>query len=320
MKALKRLIAIAACAVIAAGTFTGCGFIFENIGTSGGCQHELHLATKEGDNEYHYIKCVWCAYTETYPHEFDKWSESTDKSVRNCKVCHYTDVCMHENQTYIISDTEHYAVCDYCNHSFEYWKKEHEYDQYIDVTETTHSTSCVCGKTETVNVGHTLNYEYNLIYGRNQHWQKCECGYETEKEDCTYGKYTVDETMHYAECLTCGKGVSDKHRCTLTEDRVRKCAACGFIEEPYTIFLGTWKYMGPGSERFLTLYKNWSYVIEDVAGKVYSRGDYYISDYSWDSGYITGYLILSADSLVRFKFESGKYGQFKNNYETYTKV
>lgn len=343
MKCFKRLIAIAGCAVIAVLSLSGCDVIF---GGSNRCRHggsytrgsdesahykicqdcgatydrEEHFSELRYDDSEHFNYCVICEYKYgVQEHTLTEWKLDSSRSTRKCtaQYCKYTESCEHADQHYVITDAEHYPVCDNCEYSFTRKKEEHKYSIYTDITDTTHSRRCVCGKVNSIPSPHELQYACD----DGDHWQECACGFETGKEACSYGNYLYNENAHYKICSTCNlQSPGEAHSMYLTPTRQRQCEHCDYIQQPDGVLLGTWEYTVEGKTYRLILSSDWSYTItQKSSGETEEQGDYHTSKHNNLDGTVEGIIYLSANTYISYKFAKGETDKFRSEYGYYYK-
>lgn len=341
MKLLKRLISVAACAVAVVCSLSGCDFIFK----SNGCRHkdggtvgsdesthykicvtcgekydvEEHILNFEHNSQKHFMRCVICSYVcDEQAHTFGEWNRGSTVSTRTCTVkeCKYKEECRHEHKDYVVGDTEHHLQCGNCKYDFA--GSAHIFSKYTDVTETTHSKICECGKLNGDPVPHVLEYEKI----DDEHWQVCACGYETAKEGCTYGNYVCSDDTHYRICSVCNKkSDSEAHDFNLTLGRERKCGACGYVQSPDSLMVGTWECMVDRKTYQLILSSDWSYKeIKKSTGEIIAQGDYHVYRTTNLDGTVTGSISLSASMSIEFKFKKGETAKFWDGYKYYFKA
>lgn len=344
MKLLKRFMTLAVCATTAALSFSGCNILFGNrcshTGSNNGAYDEqshyricsecggkydvkTHRMYMNADETQHFMKCQYCEYSHSYqPHELTDWENVNRYGVRSCSTegCNYKEDCYHVGTaTYVVSDDGHYKTCENCKLDITD-KTAHIYKTYTDVTETTHSLKCECGKVSSEIIPH--DFEFKQKDG--SHWQICACGFETDKEACTYGDYLSTKSVHYKVCSVCeSKGMMNTHYHELTEDRIRLCPECLHVEEPYEILIGTWKYSRDGSAYRLILNADWSY--SEVyfrtaisSGEIIERGDYSVNYYEGLNGKISGTIRFEQDtgynsSYIEFEFSKGVTDSFRDS-------
>lgn len=340
MKFLKRIVASACVAAAAAVSLSGCD-IFGNSG----CRHkdggtlgsdetthykicvtcgekydiEEHILNFEHNSEKHFMRCVLCSYVcDEKPHTFSEWNRGSSVSTRTCTVngCKYKEECRHGHKDYVVGDTAHHLQCDNCKYDFA--ASAHIFSKYTDVTETTHSKICECGKIDGEPVPHVLEYEKS----DDKHWQVCACGFETAKEACTYGDWVRLDDAHYRICSVCNKkSDSEAHSFTLTSQRERKCDKCNYVQSPDALMVGTWECVAEGKRYQLILSSDWSYKeVQKSDGAIVAQGDYYISKTTNLNGTVTGTIHLSASLSIEFKFQKGVTNRFHDGYKEYVKI
>lgn len=335
MKLFKRFITVAVCATIAILPLSGCSALFgsrcQHSGTDGGYDEQSHyrICSECGgkydvkshymlikfDETQHFMKCQYCDYATSYqPHDITDWENKYGNGVRSCSAegCQYKETCNHAGTTaYVVSNDGHYTTCENCKLNLTD-KTAHDYKTYTDLTDSTHSLSCVCGKVSSEVIPHDFKYKQK----DGSHWQVCKCGFETDKEACTYGDYLAINNVHYKVCSFCESiGMMETHFHKLTDDRKRICPECLHEEEPYAILLGTWRYVSDGVVYKITLNADWSYTkvcYEGIlsSGKVESSGDYSVKYYQGFDGKISG--IIYFDSKTGYNNISIDY-EFKKN-------
>ncbi|MDE7380136.1 MAG: hypothetical protein K2N14_03690 [Clostridia bacterium] len=345
MKLFKRPIILAVCAAIASLSFSGCNILFGNrcnhTGSNNGSydeqshyricsdcgekyavkNHTMIMTYLNGnDKSQHFMKCQYCEYSQSYaPHVLSDWDYSRGYSIRECTAegCGYKETCSHaDTRKYVVSDDGHYTTCEYCKANVTD-KTEHIYKTYTDITETSHSLSCECGKVSSEIIPHDFKYHQK----DDSHWQTCICGFETDKEACTYGDYESTNSSHYKVCLFCeGIGMMENHYHELTEDRKRVCPECLHEEKPYDILLGTWKYNYGWEVYKLTLNADWSYTLvyhktSLSVGHEIESGDYSVNYYKGLDGKISGTIFLRpstgyGSSSIGYEFKKGVTDKF----------
>lgn len=350
MKLFKRFITIAVCATLATLPLSGCNLLFgsrcQHSGTDSGYDEQSHyrICSECGgkydvkthrmymaaDETQHFMKCYYCEYANSYQsHDMGDWENVYGSGVRRCLTedCQYKVTCNHSDTVaYVVSDDGHYRACENCKVNITD-KTAHDFKTYTDLTETTHSLSCECGKVSSEAIAHDFKYKHN----DDSHWQTCVCGFETEKEACTYGSYAQNTNAHYKVCSVCeGIGMMKTHSHELTEDRKRVCPECLHEEEPYALLLGTWKYSISGQAYRLTLNANWSYTLvfyEGIfsSGSIIGSGDYSVRYYVGLDGKISGTISLLSKtgyngSSIEYEFRKGVTNQFRDrDNRLYTK-
>lgn len=347
MKLFKRLMTLTVCSMLAVFSFPGCSLfnrcrhrgsytneydeqshykICSDCGEKFDVDNHNTLMTYDKFNRtQHYIKCQICNYrSPSQPHDLTEWSKAPLLSIRRCATegCNYEERCTHANTiTYVVEGDGHYTKCENCEADITE-KTEHTYDIYTDLTETTHSLSCECGKVSGEIVSHDFEYECE----NGSHWQTCACGFTTDKVDCSYGDYVPDPDMHYKVCSVCeGKGMTGTHSYELTESRKRLCRDCSHEKRPLSILLGTWQYNDYRIYR-LTLTSDWSYTIKDYGGTLIETGNYNVHYYTSLKGEISGTISFYAtdghysSNSIQFTFKKDVTDKFTDkNSRTYTK-
>lgn len=347
MKLFKRVMTLAMCATSAL-SLSGCSMLFGNRCTHRSSNdrgydeqshyricvdcgkkydiksHDIVMTYLNGnDTSQHFMKCLHCDYSHSYqPHVMSDWDHTNLNSIRNCTVegCFYKDTCTHYGSIkYVVDDEGHYTTCVSCNADISD-KTEHIYKIYSDLTETTHSLSCECGKVSSETAPHDFKYKRD----KDSHWQTCACGFETDKVDCTYGDFVPSADTHYKVCSVCeGVGMSVTHSHTLTAERKMLCSVCGHEEEPYDLLVGTWKYSFDGHTYKLTLNDDWSYTLVYYSsafsgGEIDGRGDYSVRFFTGVNGNISGTIYLRVvtgynTSAIEFSFNKGVTDSFRDS-------
>ena len=343
MKLFKRFITVAVCATIAILPLSGCNALFgsrcNHSGANNGqydeqshyriCSecggkyavknHSMHMTA---DETQHFMKCYYCDYSHSYqPHEMADWENVNRYGVRSCSTegCNYKEDCYHVGTaTYVVEDDGHYRTCENCKINITDLAA-HTYKTYTDLTDSTHSLSCECGKTS-----EPIAHDFKYKHADGSHWQTCACGYVTEQQACTYGDYVSNTSVHYKVCSVCeGTGMMKTHFHELTEDRTRQCPECLHVEEPYAILIGTWKYSRDGSAYRLILNADWSYSVlyfktAISSGTLEHGGDYSVRYYEGLDGKISGTISLRADTgyyytSIEFEFKKGVTKEFRDS-------
>lgn len=344
MKLFKRFVAIAVCATTATLSLSGCNALFGNRcqhkGTDSGYDEQSHyrICSECGgkydvkshsmymtaDETQHFMKCRYCEYGHSYqPHDMADWENVYGSGVRRCTAegCEYKETCNHAGTTtYVVSDDGHYKACENCKMNLTD-KAAHNYKIYTELTETTHSLSCECGKINSEAVAHDFKYKQK----DDSHWTTCVCGYESEKEACTYGSYVQSVSVHYKVCSVCESiGFTATHFHELTEDRKRLCRECLHEEEPYALLVGTWKYGSDWKVYRLTLNTDWSYTVV-YSGNVIESGDYSVKYYVSLNGKISGTISLYpttgySNTHIEYEFKKDVTDKFTDSENrTYTR-
>ena len=339
MKLLKRLISVAACVAAVAVSLSGCNFFGNSgcrhkdggtVGSDGSTHYKIcvtcgekydveeHILNFEHNSQKHFMRCVICSYVcDEQAHTFGEWNRGSTVSTRTCivKECKYKEECRHDHKDYVVADTEHHLKCGNCQ--FDFAGSAHIFGKYADITETTHSKICECGKRNGDPVPHVLEYEKS----DDEHWQVCACGYETAKEGCTYGDYICSDDTHYRICSVCQKkSDSETHDFNLTLGRERKCGVCGYVQSPDSLMVGTWECMVDRKTYQLILSSDWSYKeIKKSTGEIIAEGDYYVYKTTNLDGTVTGSISLSASMSIEFKFKKGETAKFWDGYKEYIK-
>lgn len=326
MKPVKRIFTIIACAAIAVSPLSGCSI----FGGNNGCKHNTYHITTDDENHYkvcedcdktffteahtmnfsssqndkvnHFDECVICGYRNNFqPHELSEWSVSGNDSVRKCTVkgCKFEEKCTHPDMVYVQNGNYHHTYCEHCNKTTA--DETHVYD-YSEITETTHSRVCKCGKKSEENVPHTLELKKS---GEGFHAEMCVCGYKINEQACDFGDYKTAGDIHYKRCSVClTVAYEGKHRFELTPERKRVCTVCGYVDGVSSLLLGTWKY-GVGTYTYrLTLNKDWSYSITRISnGATEAEGDYFVSAFNEDADGNYNGEITFVDSGEKLKFK-----------------
>lgn len=346
MKIFKRFILIFTCAVFAVTSFSGCNL----FGGGNGCKHRTYGSGSDENSHYkicsdcgekfdyeshnfilsyaentpgqHFMRCQLCGYrTDFQPHQMSEWNHSSTISTRRCttKNCGYEEKCNHSNTTkYVISGSGHHTVCTNCNKTLTA-EENHVFNVYFNLTETSHSIKCACGKVHEESALHDLTY----ARGGGVHWQECECGYETEKVSCSYSEYRVDptdKTRHYCTCTLCGDTDYGAHNYELKNGE-RLCKECSHEKAHLARLLGTWKYTDGGKDYYLTLNEDWTYSIT-CTGEPTDSGIFDANYTQAANGSVSGHLSLENDGVFKpldFKFAIGETNQFKSGDVTYKK-
>lgn len=338
----KRFSAIAACTVFAALSFSGCNLfgdkcrhktyqrgsdershykICDDCGAKYDVEnHIMNISYSASDKTQHFMQCAMCGYRDSYqPHDFSEWNYTYVNSMRRCqtKGCGYEEQCNHfETQKYVVSDYGHHTVCTHCNKKISD-ETAHIFNVYSDLTQSTHALSCKCGKIYGEAIPHDLQFEHDA--DNDNHWKVCECGYETEKEACTYGDFVAESYGHYRVCSVCDKkSLTESHNYKLSPDRKRLCSDCSYEKEKYVLLIGTWAYNLNFKRHKLTLNSDWTYTLY-TGGIFVEQGDYDVYNYFVGlKGDITGSISLfPSDSYdgksIEFKFQSGVTNKFTDS-------
>lgn len=108
----------------------------------------------------------------------------------------------------------------------------------MEYDEQSHWYKCTDAScTKRVNeVKHTLKWcivkrdglEGGVLVEYYEHWQSCECGYETEMENCVF-EYEKDENGHELKCPKCGisKGIKEEHTLVDVPANEATCSSTG---------------------------------------------------------------------------------------------
>ena len=176
--------------------------------------------------------CETCgrAYGKPLGHDWADWKYDLNDEANHYRVCkrdgcgaketeaHHADVIRNSAPTY------HNYVCFVCNTlwGFEYHSEPHSFGEWKDNGDGTHSRSCICSRTETVE--HTFgDWEDN---GDGTHSRSCICG-ATETVAHTYTWTYVDDDTHKGVCA-CGAQTTEAHydRWASTCGRQPRCEKC----------------------------------------------------------------------------------------------
>ncbi len=216
-----------------------------------------HDYTQKYDKAMHWNECSCGAIAERTMHEFENYSSNGNGSHSSTCVCGITElkycfggiatcteqaVCGKCNEKYgevsannhkyslsLIQDTEtHYYECTRCGDRNE--EEKHEYLNNISNRDNTHTGTCICGKTSTVNCSggiatcteqavcemcrekygevsaYNHKYSLSLIQDTETHYYECtRCGDRNEEEDHQYKNFVPSgSNTHRGTCI-CGK-------------------------------------------------------------------------------------------------------------------
>lgn len=163
-------------------TFSDCEFTH----TGESKEHRL-VKWNDNGNETHTAKCEDCKYEVTESHNYQNEKCTKCNSVKKENECTHTYIKKNDS-------SKHWEECSKCGEVKENTLRNHNFEQYTDNKNETHSSVCT-------------ECQYKLTAEHNYKDGKCkECGAIEKKSECshTYIK-KENSTQHWEECEKCGE-------------------------------------------------------------------------------------------------------------------
>lgn len=163
-------------------TFSGCEFTH----TGESKEHRL-LKWNDNGNETHTAKCEDCKYEVTESHNYQNEKCTKCNSMKKENECTHTYIKKNDS-------SKHWEECSKCGEVKENTLKNHNFEQYTDNKNETHSSVCT-------------ECQYKLTAEHNYKDGKCkECDAIEKKSECSHIYIKKENsTQHWEECEKCGE-------------------------------------------------------------------------------------------------------------------
>ena len=182
-------------------------------------EHVCSFSQTYKSNElYHWTECECGEKTEYIKHNFDEGQNDLENSVvkYTCQTCGYVkeehkDFHTCSFEMYRNNNAYHWLICN-CGKASE--REKHTFDEgKVDLENLLITYTCsLCGyqKQSNYQPPHECSYE-KWIYSSEYHWQECECGNVSKREEHNFDSGVIEGDLKTYTCSDCGYSYSETY-------------------------------------------------------------------------------------------------------------